>query len=180
VNAALQSWLPFLGATVDPSDADQLCIEQHHLEFCFLGAFVASDVDVRRVENGAAFVLPYRLNDAFEALVTVGLDLTRDHRVTELNVLGPTVFLSRISAAAALLPQMLELRLEDLIRIEECDPVVDVQTWPSHIAIGGLLCPTTESLRPFADLRGLQGFFLGKDVREQSSEQFHAQWSFAG
>jgi len=56
VNAALQSWLPFLGATVDPSDADQLCIEQHHLEFCFLGAFVASDVDVRRVENGAAFV----------------------------------------------------------------------------------------------------------------------------
>ena len=56
VNAALQPWLPFLGATVDPSDADQLCLEQHHLEFYFLGAFVASDVDVRRVENGAAFV----------------------------------------------------------------------------------------------------------------------------
>ena len=88
VNAALQSWLPFLGATVDPSDADQLCLEQHHLEFYFLGAFVASDVDVRRVENGAAFVLPSRLNDAFEALVTAGLDLTLDARVTELNGLG--------------------------------------------------------------------------------------------
>ena len=151
VNAALQSLLPFLGATVDPSDADQLCLEQHHLELYFLGAFVASDVDVRRVENGAAFVLPYRLNDAFEALVTVGLDLALDERVTELNGLGPTVFLSRISAAVALLPQMLELRLEDLIRIDECDPAVDDQTWPSHIAIGWLLCPTTESLRPFDD-----------------------------
>ena len=57
VNAALHPWLPFLGATVDPSDADQLCLEHHHLEFYFLGAFVASDVNVRRVENGAAFVL---------------------------------------------------------------------------------------------------------------------------
>ena len=47
VNAALQPWLPFLGATVDPSDVDQLCLEQHHLEFYFLGAFVASDVNVR-------------------------------------------------------------------------------------------------------------------------------------
>ena len=174
VNAALQPWLPFLGATVDPSDADQLCLEQHHLEFYFLGAFVASDVNVRRVENGAAFVLPSRLNDAFEALVTVGLDLTLDKRVTKLNGLGPTVFLSRISAAIALLPQLLELRLDDLISIEECDPIVDGDTWPSHMAIGGLLCPTTESLRPFADLRGLQGFFLGKDLREHASDQFHA------
>ena len=126
MNAALQSWLPFLGATADPSGAAQLCLEQHHLKFYFLGAFVASDVDVRRVENWAAFVLPSRLNDAFWALVAAGLDLTLDQRVTELNGLGPTVFLSRISAAVALLPQMLELRLEDLIRIEECDPVVDV------------------------------------------------------
>ena len=69
---------------------------------------------------------------------------------------------------------MLELRLEDLIRIDECDPAVDADTWPSHMAIGGLLCRTTESLRPFADLRGLQGFFLGKDLREYSGEQFHA------
>ena len=73
---------------------------------------------------------------------------------------------------------MLELRLEDLISIEECDPVVDDDTWPSHMAIGGLLCPTTESLRPFADLRGLQGFFLGKDLREHASEQFHASATY--
>ena len=165
VNAALEPWLPFLGATPDPSDADQLCLEQHHLEFYFLGAFVASDANVRRVENGAAFVLPSRLNDAFEALVKAGLDLPLDERVTELNGLGPTVFLSRISAAIELLPQLLELQLDDLISIDECDPVVDEETWPSHMAIGSLLCPTTESMRPFADLRGLQGFFLGRATK---------------
>ena len=177
VNAALQPWLPFLGATADPSDADRLCLEQHHLEFYFLDAFVASDVDVRRVENGAAFVLPSRLNDAFKALVTAGLDLTLDERVTALNGLGPTVFLSRIAAAIDRLPQVLELQLDDLISIQECDPVVDEDTWPSHMATGALLCPTTESLRPFADLRGLQGFFWGRDLRENSAEQFHASAS---
>ena len=36
-NAALAPWLPFLGATPDPADADQLCLEQqHHLEYYFL------------------------------------------------------------------------------------------------------------------------------------------------
>ena len=168
---------PFLGATVDPLDADKLCLEQHHLEFYFLGAFVASDVDVRRVENGAAFVLPSRLNDAFDALVTAGLDLALDERVTELNGLGPTVFLTRMSAAIELLPQLLELQLDGLISIHECDQDVDEETWPSHMAIGSLLCPTTESMRPFADLRGLQGFFLGKDLCENPDEQFHASAS---
>ena len=177
VNAALEPWLPFLGATPDPSDADQLCLEQHHLEFYFLGAFVASDVNVRRVENGAAFVFPSRLNDAFEALVKAGLDLTLDERVTELNDLGPTVFLSRISAAIELLPKLLELQLDALISMDECDPDVDEETWPSHMAIGSLLCPTTESIRPFADLRGLQRFFLGQDLRENPDEQFHGSAS---
>ena len=50
-NAALAPWLPFLGATPDPSDANQLCLEQHHLEFYFLGAFIASGVNVRHIEN---------------------------------------------------------------------------------------------------------------------------------
>ena len=176
-NAALEPWLPFLGASKDPSDPDQLCLEQHHLEYYFLGAFVASDGSVRKVENGAAFVLPSRLNDAFEALISVGLDLALDPRVTALNGLGPTVFLSRISAAIMLLPQLLELRMDDLISIEQCDPDVDDETWPSHMAIGSLLCPMTESLRPFADLRGLQGFFLKKDVRENYDDQFHASAS---
>ena len=172
-NVALAPWLPFLGATPDPTDANQLCLEQHHLEFYFLGAFIAPDVAVRRVENGSVLVLPSRLNGAFEALVSAGLDLTLDPRVTELNGLGPTVFLSRICAAIALLPQTLELRMEDFISIEASDPVVDDDTWPSHMAIGSLLCPTTESMRPFAGLRGLQGFFLAKDVDENPADQFH-------
>ena len=85
---------------------------------------------MRRVENGAVFVIPSRLNDndAFGALVLAGLDLTLDPRVTELNGLGPTVFLSRICAEILLLPQMLELRMEDLVDIEACDPVVDDDT----------------------------------------------------
>jgi len=128
VNAALAPWLPFLGATPDPTDANQLCLEQHHLEFYFLGAFIAPDVTVRGIENGAVFVLPSRLNGAFEALVSAGLDLTLGPRVTELNGLGPAVFLSRICAAIVLLTQMLELRMEELISIEECDPLVDDET----------------------------------------------------
>ena len=56
-NAALAPWLPFLGATADPSDANQLCLEQHHLEFYFLGAFQAADVDVRRAAIGEALSL---------------------------------------------------------------------------------------------------------------------------
>jgi hypothetical protein len=149
-------------------------LEQHHLEFYFLGVFIVSDEAVRRVENGAVFIVPSRLNGAFEALVLAGLDLTLDPRVAELNGLGPTVLLSRICAAILLLPQMLELRMEDLIDIEACDPVVDDDTWPSHMAIGSLLCPTTASMRPFADLRGLQGLFLVKGVRENPADQFHA------
>ena len=43
------------------------------------------------------------------------------------------------------------------------------------MVIDSLLCPgTTESMRPFADLRGLQGLFLVKDVRENPADQFHA------
>ena len=67
--------------------------------------------------------------------------------------------------------------MEELISIGECDPLVDDETWPSHMAIGSLLYPTTESMRPFADLRGLQGFFLAKNLRENPSDQFHASAS---
>ena len=132
-------------------------------------------MDVRRIENGAAFVLPSRLNDAFEALVNAGLDLALDERVTELNGLGPTVFLTRMSAAIELLPQLLELQLDGLISIHECDQDVDEETWPSHMAIGSLLCPTTESMRPFADLRGLQGFFLGRASPKPETQQQQQQ-----
>ena len=79
-NAALAPWLPFLGATPDPTDANQLCLEQHQLEFYFLGAFIAPDVAVRRIGNGAVFVLPSRPNGAFVALVSAGLDLALDVR----------------------------------------------------------------------------------------------------
>ena len=67
------------------TDANQLCLEQHHMEFYFLGAFIAPDVAVRRIENGAVFVLPSRLNGAFEALVSAGLDLALDPRVSPLT-----------------------------------------------------------------------------------------------
>ena len=43
--------------------------------------------------------------------MAVGLDLALDPRVTELNGLGPTAFLSRISAAIVLLPQMLAFKV---------------------------------------------------------------------
>ena len=94
------------------------------------------------------FVIPFRLNEAFEALVLAGLDLTLDPCVAELNGVGPTAFLSRVCAAIQLLPQMLELRMEDLVDIETCDPSTDENTWPSQMAIGPLLCPTTGSMRP--------------------------------
>ena len=73
-NAALAPWRPFLGATPDPTDASQLCLEQHHLEFYFLGVFIVPDEAVRRVENGAVFVVPSRLNGAFGALVSAGVE----------------------------------------------------------------------------------------------------------
>lgn len=141
VNAVLLPQLAFLGATSNPTDLDQLCLAQHQLEFYFLGAFVASDVAVRSAENGAMFVLPSRLNDAFEALVSAGLDLALDPRVTKLNGLWPIVFLTRTSAAILLLPQLLELSMEELVSVDECDLVVDEETWPSHLAISSLLCP---------------------------------------
>ena len=103
-NAALAPWLPSRGATLDPTDANRLCLEQHHLEFYFLGPFIVPGEAVRPVENEAAFVIPFRLNDNFEALVLAGLDLALDPRVAELNGLGPAVFLSRVCAAIQLLP----------------------------------------------------------------------------
>lgn len=172
-NTKIAPWLPFLGAFPDPSDSETLCLEQHHLEYYFLGAFKANDADVRNVKNGEGFVLPSRLDDAFEALVEVGLDLTIDPRMTELNGLGPTIFLERVASAIRKLPQLLDLRLQDIVDIEVSDSEVNELSWPSHLEIGSMTCPTSGSLRPFADLRGLQGFYLSKDVRENTGEQFH-------
>ena len=77
-NPQLGPWLKLLGATPDPDDADQLCLQQHELEFYFLRAFTATDSLVSATRTGAGFVLPARLNNAFEALVSVGMDLTLD------------------------------------------------------------------------------------------------------
>ena len=74
-NNQLGPWLNLLGATPDPDDANQLCLQQHELEFYFLRAFTATDPLVSAVRTGGGFVLPSRLNDAFEALIAVGLDL---------------------------------------------------------------------------------------------------------
>ena len=110
----------------------------YQLGLYFLGgAFIVPDEALRRVLGGAVFVIPFRVNEAFEALVLAGIDLTLDPRVTELNGLGPAVLLFRVCAAIQLLPQMLELQIEDLVDIEACDPVVDEDTWPSHLGCPG-------------------------------------------
>ena len=132
----MDPWLKLLRATPDPDDANQLCLQQHELEFYFLRAFTATDPLVSAVRTGAGFVLPSRLNDAFEALVPVGLDLTLDSSATVQNGMGPTVFLARIVAAVAKLPQLLILAIEDIIPLAESDADVDALTWPSHILMG--------------------------------------------
>ena len=72
-------------------------------------------------KTGAGFVPPARLNNAFEALVSVGLDLTLGSLATVQNRMGPTVFLARIVAAVAKLPQLLILAIEDIIPLAESD-----------------------------------------------------------
>jgi len=114
-NPKLQPWLPLLNAVVDPSAPNQLCLDQHELEFYFLRAFTATVPLVLVVVTGGGFVHPARLNDAFEALVTVGLDLTLDAEITARSGIGPTVSLSRIAAAVARLSSFLELSIAEII-----------------------------------------------------------------
>ena len=172
-NNQLGPWLNLLGATPDPDDANQLCLQQHELEFYFLRAFTATDPLVSAVRTGGGFVLPSRLNDAFEALIAVGLDLTVDSSATVRNEMGPTVFLARIVAAVAKLPQLLILAIDDIIPLAESDTDVDEFTWPSHILMGTCMCPLSSSFAPFADLRGFQGFYLDADTRENNQDRFH-------
>lgn len=114
-NPKLGPWLKLLGATPDPDDADQLCLQQHELEFYFLRAFAATDSLVSATRTGAGFGMPSRLNNAFEALVSAGMDLALDPLATVHNAMGPTVFLARIVVAVAKLPQLLVLAIEDII-----------------------------------------------------------------
>ena len=166
-------WPKLLGATPDPDDANQLCLQQHELEFYFLRALTATDSLVSAIRTGAGFVLPARLNNAFESLVSAGLDLTLDSLATVQNGMGPTAFLARIVAAVAKLPQLLILAIEDIIPLADSDEDVDVFTWSSHIAVGSCMCPLTNCLAPFADLRGFLGFFLDADTRENDQDRFH-------
>jgi hypothetical protein len=57
-NPQLGPWLKLLGATPDPDDANQLCLQQHELKFYFLRAFTATDSLVFAIRRtGAGFVL---------------------------------------------------------------------------------------------------------------------------
>ena len=124
------------------------------------------------MRTGAGFVQPSRLNDGFEALVAVGLDLTLDSSATVQNGMGPAVFLARIVAAVAKLPQLLILAIDDIIPLAESDTDVDEFTWPSHILMSACMCPLSSSFAPYADLRGFQGFFLDADARESDQDRF--------
>jgi hypothetical protein len=172
-NPKLGPWLKLLGATPDPDDASQLCLQQHELEFCFLCAFTATDSLVSATRTGGGFVIPSRLNNALEALVSAGMDLALDPLATVHNGMGPTIFLARIVAAVNKLPQLLVLAIEDIIPLAESDIDVDELTWPSRILIGSCACPLTNSSGPFADLRGFQGIFLDSDARETDQDRFH-------
>ena len=92
-NPKLGRWLKLLGATPDPDDASQLCLQQHELEFWFLRAFTATDSLVSATRTGGGFVIPSRLNNALEALVSAGMDLALDPLAT---VQGEFTWPSRI------------------------------------------------------------------------------------
>jgi hypothetical protein len=85
----------------------------------------------------------------------------------------PLFSLARIVAAVAKLPQLLVLAIEDIIPLAESDIDVNEFTRPSHILIGSCVCPLTNSLAPFTDLRGFQGFFLDADTRENDQDSVH-------
>ena len=72
--------------------------------------------------------------------------------------MGPTVFLARIVAAIAKLPQLLILAIEAIIPLADSDEDADEFTWPSHIVMGSCMCPLTSqpgSLRQPPWLLGL-------------------------
>ena len=101
------------------------------------------------------------------------MDLALDPLATAHNGMGPTVFLARIIAAVAKLPQLLVLASEDIIPLAESDTDVNEFTWPSRILIGPCVCPITNSLAPVAYLRGFRGFFLDAGTRENDQGRFH-------
>ena len=143
-NPKLSPWLKLLGATPDPDDDNQFCLQQHEPEVYLLRAFTATDSLVLATRTGAGFVLPSRLNNAFGALISAGMDLALDPLATVHNGMGPTVFLARIVAAVAKLPQLLILAIEDIIPLAESDIDVGEFTWPSYILMGSCVCPLTD------------------------------------
>ena len=81
------------------------------------------------MRTGAGFVIPSRLNNALEALVSAGMDLALVLLATVHNGMGPTVFLARIVAAVAKLPQLLVLAIGDIIPLADSHIDVDEFTW---------------------------------------------------
>ena len=170
-DSRLNAWMPLLGATPDPTDANVACLDIFRMEYLFLPAF-GLDPALVDTDAGDSFVVPGRLHDAFVALVDAGLDLAIDPSVTGQNGLGPSVLLARIKVAVPKLAALLVLAANDLIDVKESDDdEVDVQ-WPSLIKMGQLICPQSGSLSPFAHLRGLQGSYLHPDVRDRPTGRY--------
>ena len=170
-DSRLNAWMPLLGATPDPDDANVACLDIFRLEYLFLPAF-SLDPALVDTDAGDSFVVPGRLHDALVALVDAGLDLAIDPSITGQNGLGPSVLLARIKAAVPKLAALLVLTGNDFIDVKESDDDdVDVQ-WPSLIKMGQLICPQSGSLSPLAHLRGLQGSYLHPDVRDRPTGRY--------
>ena len=170
-DSRLNAWMPLLGATPDPDDANVACLDIFRLEYLFLPAF-SLDPALVDTDAGDSFVVPGRLHDALVALVDAGLDLAIDPSITGQNGLGPSVLLARIKAAVPKLAALLVLTANDFIDVKESDDDdVDVQ-WPSLIKMGQLICPQSGSLSPLAHLRGLQGSYLHPDVRDRPTGRY--------
>ena len=170
-DSRLNAWLPLLGATPDPDDANVASLDIFRLEYLFLPAF-GLDPALADTDAGDAFVVPGRLHDAFVALVDAGLDLSIDPSVSVRNGLGPSVLLARIKGTIPKLAALLVLAPNNFIDVKESDDDdVDVQ-WPSLIKMGQLICPQSGSLSPFAHLRGLQGSYLHPGVRDRPTGRY--------
>ena len=105
-DSRLNAWMPLLGATPDPDDANVACLDIFRLEYLFLPAF-SLDPALVDTDAGDSFVVPGRLHDALVALVDAGLDLAIDPSITGQNGLGPSVLLARIKAAVPKLVSVL-------------------------------------------------------------------------
>ena len=153
-DSRLNAWLPLLGATPDPDDANVASLDIFRLKYLFLPAFCLAPALVD-TDAGDAFVVPGRLHDAFVALVDAGLDLAIDPSVTVQNGLGPLVLLARITVTIPKLASLLVLAANAFINVKEPDADdVDVQ-WPSLIKMGQLICPQSLSICAPARAAGL-------------------------